>query len=225
MFSSKTASLTLLSVLGFTIGTPLLQRAFTGCDVSQAVIPIGQTGLTPPPAGQVPIHIALGVGTQNYSCSTSGTFTSIGALATLFDASCVFEIIDYIASGETGGEITIAALKAALGYSPLVLGHHYFINNPTGAAGISPTFDFRADSEKGNPEAFVVTSKTEDVPSPVDPTDNVDWLQLTAIPGQGELASTVYRILTVGGQPPTSCTPGSAPITVPYAASYCRIAV
>lgn len=130
---------------------------------------------------------------------------SIGALATLFDASCIVDLIEYCTSGtNTPVETTINVLQAALGKSPLILGHHYFINNPTGAAGVSPTFDFRADSEKGNPEAFVVTSKTEDVKSPVDPTQNVDWLQLTAIPGNGELASTVYRIFTLGGQPAAS---------------------
>ncbi|GJJ11531.1 hypothetical protein Clacol_005764 [Clathrus columnatus] len=221
-FSSfKFASLTPFIIFAFTSATPSLQRSFAGCNVSQAVIPIGQSGLTVAPAGQKPINIALGVGTQNYTCSASGTFASIGAVATLFDASCIFEVIDDLTIKTiTPLEIAIDILQTALGKSPTILGHHFFIDNPTGAVGVSPTFDFRSNSERGNPEAFVVTSKSEDVKSPNNPTHNVDWLQLIAIPGQGELASTIYRILTLGGQPPASCAPGCAPITVPYAANY-----
>jgi Protein of unknown function (DUF3455) len=96
-------------------------------------------------------------------------------------------------------------MRAALGPSPLVLGHHYFVKNPTpGGTGVSPTFDFRADSQKGNPNAFVIASKVGDITSPVDPTTNVDWLELKAIDGQGSLAKYVFRILTVSGQPPSS---------------------
>ncbi|KIJ28773.1 hypothetical protein M422DRAFT_269898 [Sphaerobolus stellatus SS14] len=95
-----------------------------------------------------------------------------------------------------------------------------FTDNIVGLEGVSPVFDFRADSEKGNPNAFVVLSKTGDVPAPVDPTFNIDWLSLTAILGEGSLATTIDRITTLGGQPPKLCTPGSAPIAVPYAATY-----
>ncbi|KAF8577686.1 hypothetical protein K439DRAFT_1639485 [Ramaria rubella] len=203
--------------LGLSKASPLA-RAFTGCDVSNDIIPL-PSGLTAPTDAK-PIFIAVGLGTQNYSCNAAGTFTSIGAVATLLDASCVFNIISAIANKDSEASIAIDAVTAALGSSPLVLGHHYFVDNPTGAAGVSPTFDFRADSEKGNPNAFVITAKTGDIPAPTNPTTNVDWLSLAAIPGQGELASNVFRIFTLGGQPPSSCTPGSAPITVPYAANY-----
>jgi hypothetical protein len=122
----------------------------------------------------------------------------------------------------------------------VLLGHHYFVTTP-GGTGVSPTFDFRADSEKGNPNAFVISAKAGDILAPQDPKTNVDWLELKAIAGQGALAKYVFRILTIGGQPPASvrsftcpiqchfvwleiplqCTPGSAPIAVPYAANYC----
>ncbi|KAF8585904.1 hypothetical protein K439DRAFT_1004890 [Ramaria rubella] len=193
------------------------------CSVAKDKIPLptGQTTLTVP-TGVTPEFIAAGFGTQNYSCSAAGTFTSIGALAELFDASCVFDAFQSACSKKaSSAEETQASMRAALGPNPTLLGHHYFVNNPVpGGTGLSPTFDFRADSEKGNPNAFVITSKIGDIPAPTDPTQNVDWLELMAIPGQGSLAKNVFRILTIGGQPPSSCTPGSAPITVPYAASY-----
>ncbi|KAF8478280.1 hypothetical protein JB92DRAFT_2768981 [Gautieria morchelliformis] len=202
-------------LLTLVTAAPAIQ--LTGCSVSGDIIPLptGQTNLTIPPDTK-PEFIVAGLGTQNYSCSTAGTYTSIGAVAVLFDASCVFDAFQ-----SAGDE---ASISAALGPSPLVLGHHYFVNNPTpGGTGLSPTFDFRADSRKGDPNAFVITSRTGNIPSPVDPTHDVDWLELKAIDGQGSLAKFVFRIFTVGGQPPSSCTPGSAPITVPYAANYCTI--
>ncbi|KIJ55114.1 hypothetical protein M422DRAFT_152275 [Sphaerobolus stellatus SS14] len=190
------------------------------CKLADVQVPLN--GSLVAPTGSLEF-VALGVGTQNYSCSAAGTFSSIGALATLYDASCFVNLVSVVTSKFTGScEFGIAALQGALGRKPVVLGHHYFINNPTGAAGVSPVFDFRADSEKGNPSAFVTLSKTGDVPAPVNPATNVDWLDLTAIPGQGSLASQVYRVTTIGGQPPKTCTPGSAPITVPYAATYCE---
>jgi len=216
------ATLVLFSgLLGLVKAAPAV-RAFTGCDVSEDVIPVpaGQTALAAPTDAK-PIYIAAGFGTQNYSCSTAGTYTSIGAVATLYDASCVYNAITSItAKTSTSAVAKVAAAKAALGSSPLVLGHHYFVTNPTGAAGVSPKFDFTSDSQSGNPNAYVVTAKTGDIPAPQDPTTNVDWLELKAIAGQGDLAEYAFRIYTVGGQPPTSCTPGSAPIAVPYAANY-----
>ncbi|KAF8478279.1 hypothetical protein JB92DRAFT_2769005 [Gautieria morchelliformis] len=180
----------------------------TGCSVTGDTIPLppGQTNLTIPGDAK-PEYIAAGFGTQNYSCSTAGTYTSIGAVAVLFDASCVFDAFQSACNNKAFSSLeeTQASISAALGPSPLVLGHHYFVKNPTpGGTGLSPTFDFRADSQKGDPNAFVITSKTGDISSPVDPTDNVDWLELKAIDGQGSLAKYVFRIFTIGGQPPSS---------------------
>ncbi|KIJ47096.1 hypothetical protein M422DRAFT_249410 [Sphaerobolus stellatus SS14] len=191
----------LSSVFALTTASPSL-RALTGCNVANVKIPLSSVNLTTP-SGTLEFI-------ANYSCNAAGTFSSIGAVAKLYDASCFVDLITN----------NIVGLEGALGDSPLLLGHHYFINNPTSAAGVSPVFDFKADSEKGNPNAFVVLSKTGDVPARVDPTFNIDWLSLTAIPGEGSLATTIDRITTLGGQPPKLCTPGSAPIAVPYAATY-----
>ena len=51
------------------------QLRVIGCDVSEAIIPLppSQTNLTVP--STQPNSIALGVGVQNYTCSSSGTYT------------------------------------------------------------------------------------------------------------------------------------------------------
>ena len=91
-----------------------------------------------------------------------------------------------------------------LNHDPKVLGQHYFVPNPKPAAGspaVSPVWDFTSDSEKGNPDAFVLAAKAGDIPAPTGKND-VDWLQLKNV--EGELADTVYRTDTKGGQPPAS---------------------
>ena len=81
-----------------------------------------------------------------------------------------------------------------------VFGQHYFINNPFGS-GLSPVFDARAASHKGDPNAFTLDVKVGDLAAPTGPQD-VDWLQLQN--QQGDLAKTVYRLETRFGQPPKS---------------------
>jgi hypothetical protein len=82
----------------------------------------------------------------------------------------------------------------------------------------------------------VIGAKVGDILAPSDPATNIDWLELNGV--QGDLASGIFRIDTVAGQPPTSvglffrlsgtrfmisfvqCVAGSAPISVKYTAKY-----
>lgn len=96
-----------------------------------------------------------------------------------------------------------------------VLGDYYFVEQN---GGLVPVFDFTSTgSTTGNPNAIFFGEKNEDAPSP-DGAANIDWLQLTHV--SGELANAVYRVFTVLGQPPARCTPGSADISIKYAAKY-----
>lgn len=133
--------------------------------------------------------------------SRSGS--SIGAVAKLFDVSCISDALTFNNISAYSDDMQSSILDS---HGPkLLLGHHYFVNNPTpNATGLSPVFDFRADSQKGMPDAFVITSKIGDIPSPFNSTLNVDWLELHAIEKQGTLAKYVFRIFTIGGQPPAS---------------------
>ena len=63
----------------------------------------------------------------------------------------------------------------------------------TTIGAISPEFVGSTDK--------VVTAKTASV-NATDSAVDIPWLQLTAIPGQGTLAKSVFRIDTVKGQPP-----------------------
>ncbi|KAK1225691.1 hypothetical protein PQX77_011357 [Marasmius sp. AFHP31] len=188
-----------LSLAASALGSPAVGLAARGCDVSKVKVPAGSL-----PAQTAPTtHIAFGIGTQNYTCSSAGTYASAGAVAGLFDASCTHP--------KSASDPPVSATDGAL------LGQHYFVANPTNASGISPKWDFTLFYN--NPNAFVVGARVGNpMPAPSNPTVNVDWLKLSAI--QGAFAKEIYRTHTIGGQPPSSCTPGSGPITVPYSAYY-----
>jgi len=184
-----------------------------GCPIANATLtfPKGQTALALPP-GQVPNHILLGTGVQNYTCNATGSYVSAGAVAKLYDISCLsgspgFEGIqdDWFALAPNLQQVIQGGLDSTF----LFASDHYFIVNGT---GISPKF---ASARDGG-ASFTIDAKVAGLHAP-NATD-VDWLQLTNV--QGTFAKTVFRVDTKAGQPPASCAPGSAPISVRYAAKY-----
>ncbi|KDR80228.1 hypothetical protein GALMADRAFT_153889 [Galerina marginata CBS 339.88] len=178
--------------------------------------------------------VGLAIGTQNYTCSSAGTYTNVGALAELFDVSCLVQTSIFpalqdiaIAAWEAAPPTVTAAevIKSLHGLTtPAILGQHYYVVNPVSGIGINPKWDFTSQgSLAGNKEAFVVAAKVNGASAPTGSKD-IDWVQLGALAGApalaGELAKEVYRTDTRLGQPPASCTAGSAEIVVKYAAKY-----
>ncbi|KAJ7018187.1 hypothetical protein C8F04DRAFT_1214700 [Mycena alexandri] len=187
-------------------------------------LPTGQTQLVSPTTA--PLFVALGVGVQNYTCNASTLkYTSTGAVASLFDISCL-DTTPAFASIQTVGfnawkalpaSVTADDLGAKVG-APLLLGYHYFVTAPSGT-GISPKWDFTSTGKfAGNSSAFFLGSKVGDITDATNAAVNVDWLALNNV--QGSLASKVFRVDTVSGQPPASCVAGSADISVKYTAKY-----
>lgn len=141
----------------------------------------------------------------------------MGALAELFDASCLYGQSGFTdlsttafkawnASTATDVYDSGAVMSAAhVMKSPSILGQHYYITNPVTGTGLSPKWDFTSNAFAGNPAAYVVGSKVVDDPAPTNSAVNIDWIYLTNL--TGILANEVYRIDTQGGQPPASvCT-------------------
>ncbi|KAJ4490260.1 hypothetical protein J3R30DRAFT_54931 [Lentinula aciculospora] len=205
----------------------LFDTSASGCAVSTAIVP-HQGGQLAQPTYQV-TQIGLGIGTQNYSCSSAGNYTSIGAVAELYDVSC-----EYLTAGFTDisaeayrvwnaaptyytESTLIDVLYASGGMTtiPAILGEHYFVPSLTGS-GVSPKWDFTSKAFVGNSAAYVIGKVVDDIPSPSG-SSNIDWLYLTNV--QGGLAQEIYRTNTMGGQPPHSCAPGSA-VVVKYTSIY-----
>ncbi|KAJ7805784.1 hypothetical protein B0H14DRAFT_3770435 [Mycena olivaceomarginata] len=183
------------------------------CDTSKAVmdLPSGKTALVNPAVP--PTYVTLGIGVQNYTCSDTSTYTSVGAVASLFDITCLMNNFNFasiqtraFAFWNESSQVTPTNVANDVG-APLMLGQHYFIMNPSGA-GLSPKWDFT--SSTGDASAFVVAAKVGDVPAPSDSNTNVDWLSLNRV--DGDLATQIFRVDTVGGQPPSAV--GSSPVFV-----------
>ncbi|GFF59292.1 hypothetical protein IFM53868_10550 [Aspergillus udagawae] len=173
--------------------------------------------------------VALGRGTQNYTCLSSDGSASpvaVGAVATLFDASCLVShsptILHELPSAMSKVSTDALGLFAMLlgqmtsrTSSGLILGEHYFTG--TGA----PMFDLRIGGHKD----WVQAKKGSSVPAPSqlsahskDGDHNVPWLKLGFAEGLG--IREVYRVHTSGGQPPTSCKGQKESFEVEYAAEY-----
>lgn len=143
--------------------------------------------------------------------------SSTGAVAQLYDISClynssptVFKTIQeplYEAWTTLSSEVTVQEITAVTPFllSPeVILADHYFIPNPAGT-GLSPVWDFRATkSFYGNPNAYILGASVKSAVSPVDPSNNINWVRLRKV--SGEIADEVFRVDTIGGQPPTSVT-------------------
>ncbi|KAG8766388.1 hypothetical protein FRC15_006445 [Serendipita sp. 397] len=211
-----------LAGLGIAAISPMIP--FINCPLNDATLslPADQTTIAVTP-GAKPVAVALGVGTQNYTCTAAGNYTSAGAVATLFDLSCL--VNDPLGHFATIQEDLFKlpaparnAIVALASKTPLNIGAHYFVTNPVTGTGISPKF---AQAANGG-ALFTVLGKKGGIKAPTGNGANVDWLQLAALQGFGSWAQTVFRVDTKLGQPPASCTSAqvNTTITVPYAAKY-----
>jgi len=192
--------------------SPRWDHRVQGCDLSQVHLtdlPSGQTNVTVD-SNATPLFVTLGVGVQNYTCQ-NGAYVSIGAVAQLFDISClagtdIFESIQDFAVDSYTGSTDVKLNFDGHDIYPIIF--HDFISF---GSGIAPRFNL---VETGQ---FTTLKKTGSITSPQG-KENVDWLELSEV--DGDLAKWVYRTDTVRGQPPASCDNGSPTISINYAAKY-----
>ncbi|EJU04608.1 hypothetical protein DACRYDRAFT_98503 [Dacryopinax primogenitus] len=179
----------------------------------------GLTNLTAliPPANVSIVQVTIGFGAQNYTC-TQGKYVNVGAVAQVFDISCIQNLpsisaglslaINELESVAGEGLLNFITMLAKMG--GFKLADHYF---DTSSGALAPVFNFQISGG-----GFAIGKKLQDIPDPVNPIKNVDWLQLTAV--QGDAAKFLVREQTVGGQPPASCAVENETLQVPYAAKY-----
>lgn len=153
---------------------------------------------------------------------------SIGAVATLYDASCIASISSNLTAvvAETLYSIRSDALPMMSWktdptddvsqmleqvLAPYVTGHHFFVNDTT------PRFDL--DTPNGMCGTMSASKVASSEPPATAQEDSIPWLFLKAL--QGQDYGEVYRLETVGGSAPPSCEEaGSASFQVRYAAQY-----
>ncbi|KAF1995630.1 hypothetical protein P154DRAFT_556702 [Amniculicola lignicola CBS 123094] len=185
------------------------------CDLSRASMPIAPTPLPVVSAGLTLRHVAVGRGTQNYTCTAGAPApVAVGAVATLYNATCAA-----VRAPAVLASVTKLALDHPIPDSELAAhmlsGHHIFIGAPA-----APFFDLNAGlngygsvtgAKAGNSTAPATASKgTNNLGS-------VPWLKLKGTAGDYK---EIYRINTAGGVAPKTCDGIVGTFEVDYAAEY-----
>lgn len=181
-----------------------------------------------PSTGLTLKHVAIGRGTQNYTCGTNATAapTAVGAVATLFNASCVAsaypDLLSILPNVALQFDLNLAASSTQnLHPADLMMsGHHFFTNSST------PFFDLNTKNWELGQGGF---SKTDALSAPTGASIGqnnqgfgaVAWLKLTARDGTTGGLQEVYRLNTAGGNPPETCKDNlGSSFDVQYAAEY-----
>ncbi|KAH7360763.1 hypothetical protein BKA65DRAFT_192188 [Rhexocercosporidium sp. MPI-PUGE-AT-0058] len=202
------------------------------CNLENAKMPAASpTPLPPVTEGLFLKHVAIGRGTQNYTCDTTNATAipvATGAVATLYNASCVAASFpDMLAAiPDVALQFNLTDInQASLSPSNLAIsGHHYFTN------GTTPFFTLNS---AGQDLGTAPCQKNAAVPAPAGTTKGqgnqgfgtVAWLKLTTRDGATGGLQEVYRLNTAGGNPPATCTGMAASFEVQYAAEYWFYAV
>lgn len=180
-----------------------------------------------PGEGFVLRHVAIGRGTQNYTCDTTNA-TAIpvanGAVATLYNASCLASTQPAVLSTLTNfalqynlPEAIVLPSKAKPNPANLLIsGSHFFTPE------VVPFFNLDTDAAQ---IGTISCKKDAAVPAPADASKGqggqgqgaVPWLKLSAKDSTGNLQE-VYRLNTAGGNPPKTCNGMPAAFEVEYAA-------
>ncbi|TVY45171.1 hypothetical protein LSUB1_G001018 [Lachnellula subtilissima] len=197
------------------------------CDLSNAVLPTASpTALPKPSEGLVLKHVAIGRGTQNYSCSTGNATAppaAVGALATLYNASCVAstypDLLNLLPSVALQFNLSSVSQASLTPSNLAISGHHLFTNTTT------PFFTLNTDAMQ---LGVAPCAKNNSVSAPTSAVKGqydqgfgaVAWLKLTARSGATGNLEEVYRVNTAGGNPPATCAGMPATFEVQYAAEY-----
>ncbi|KAK4162726.1 hypothetical protein QBC43DRAFT_72206 [Cladorrhinum sp. PSN259] len=196
------------------------------CDLSRVSLPAEAAALPPPSPGLYLKHVAIGRGTQNYTCDLSNS-TAIpvanGAVATLFNASCVTgtypDLLQSITRVALQFDISESEAFKKLAPTNLGVSGIHIFTNPT-----TPFFDLDVSSQWKLGE--IPTAKNASIPAPAGAQKGqkgeaaVPWLKLTAKPGATGGLQEVYRVETVGGSPPATCQGQPASFEIQYSTQY-----
>ncbi|KXL47300.1 hypothetical protein M433DRAFT_152902 [Acidomyces richmondensis BFW] len=197
------------------------------CDLASAAMPTAPTPLSAPAPGLSLYHVAIGRGTQNYTCDPSNataTPVAIGALATLYNVTCVaadspdlLAELPGIALGLADPTITDDNMESPT--YEYMTGHQYFIDPTT------PYFNMDTDLYQYGSGPFKKLNSSDAPADAIKGQNNqgngaVAWLKLGARDPDGQIFQEVYRVNTAGGNPPDTCMGMAASFEVQYSAEY-----
>ncbi|KFA64721.1 hypothetical protein S40285_05276 [Stachybotrys chlorohalonatus IBT 40285] len=192
------------------------------CDLSRAQIPVAPEALPPVAPGLQVHHVAVGRGTQNYTCDTSNSTAvpaATGAVAVLFNVSCIAalypDLLEAIPGMAIHFDVTDALQLGPASIEPS--GVHYFTN------GTTAFFDLKTDENDFGHFSGVRLNGTAAPTAAATGLGGeraVPWLKLGAIEGTTENMKEVYRVNTAGGSAPATCAGMPSTFEVQYATVY-----
>jgi len=192
------------------------------CDLNgldNVVLPVANPPLPAPGADLYLASIVIGRGVQNYTCGNDSTAApvAIGAVATLYEASCIAVEDPELLASLPGRALAISLPTdpeedLVCGAQPLERNGHHFFNSAK-----TPTFDFTEADDEALGLALVSVGARSPAP---DAATAVPWLQLSRVDGSVGPIQSIYRLNTAGGVAPATCEGQPASISVQYAAQY-----
>lgn len=184
--------------------------------------------LPPVSEGLALYHIAVGRGTQNYTCDLSNTTAvpaAAGAVATLVNATCLTANSPLLAWSLAGWAFQDKVVKVPTTF-PVndflrISGHHYFTDLTTAYFNLDTVGEGNDTWQSNYSQGAFKKINSTDAPSDA-VKDSVPWLKLTSKSSNDTECAfqEVYRINTVGGAAPKSCTGQEAAFQIEYAAEY-----
>ncbi|KAL8827552.1 MAG: hypothetical protein Q9170_006971 [Blastenia crenularia] len=201
----------------------------SSCNIASPTMP-SISGLPPVTPGLSLYHVAIGRGTQNYTCDIAHPATSpvaVGASATLYNTTCLACIAPIALQTIPSSALlmpTPEENKVLFPAQAYTSGHHYFSDLTT------PTFNLHTSKTNFGIQFSKLLSKVP-VPDSMqqlgqDQAKAVPWLKLTSANAPEGLASDgspvkeIYRVNTAGGSAPKTCDAMPATFEVQYAAEY-----
>ncbi|KAI7539452.1 hypothetical protein KC331_g9746 [Hortaea werneckii] len=196
------------------------------CNLAQASLPQPPIALPIPAEGLALSHVAIGRGTQNYTCDLQNATAvpkPVGAVATLFNVSCMAADIPELMEKLPSIALNLPVPSADNTLSPAyqdMSGHHYFVDDTT------PFFNMDTDLHQYGTGAFQKANASAAPGSAPkgqygSGDGSVAWLKLDAKDTTtGQTFQEVYRTNTAGGSPPEMCTGMQEAFEVQYSALY-----
>ncbi|EEA25463.1 hypothetical protein TMatcc_006312 [Talaromyces marneffei ATCC 18224] len=198
--------------------------ATSTCEISKVALPSSKL----PAATGTLKYVAVGRGTQNYTCADSTADTipaQAGAVANLYDASCIAanfpDLLNLITDIILNFSLPAPGILTPLAPANLdLLGHHYF------ETATKPAFNLNTTPQKQY--GIALTAKQNATAAPAESVlgqfnvgyGAVPWLYLSTVPGTTDGYSAVYRVNTAGGSAPATCAGQPAAFQVQYSAQY-----
>lgn len=169
------------------------------------------------------MHVAVGRGTQNYTCADSTAQSkpvAAGAVARLYNATCAAANYPQLLARLPNASLVFgspAVEDEPLHPAPLYFsGDHFFIDAKTPVFNVGTKSDFYGVAVCAKSDSSAAPA---DAPAGPNGLGSVPWLKL-ADTGASTGFKEVYRVNTAGGVAPASCEGQEAQFKVDYATEY-----